>query len=56
MTEGDEIKKYIPSFDKGKYEGKLIIRNDKLVYIGQGDKEEYNHNRSYRYSEHLFGA
>lgn len=41
VTEGDEIKKYIPSFDKGKYEGKLIIRNDKLVYIGQGDKEEY---------------
>ena len=38
----NEIKrKYIPSFDEGKYGGKLIIKNGKLIYVGQGDKEEY---------------
>ena len=38
----NEIKrKYIPSFDEGKYGGKLVIKNDKLIYVGQGEKEEY---------------
>lgn len=32
--------KYIPSFNKEKYSGKIIIKDDKLVYIGK-DKEEY---------------
>lgn len=42
VEDANEIKdKYIPSFNKEKYSGKLVIKNDKLVYIGKGDEEEY---------------
>lgn len=36
VEDANEIKsKYIPSFNKEKYSEKLVIKNDKLVYIGK---------------------
>lgn len=42
VEDANEIKsKYIPSFNKEKYSEKLVIKNDKLVYIGKNNEEEY---------------